>query len=174
MEGRCLLPSLSPVQGQNPFRLEHLLPARGSEAACWKALHSPALLLSAPLGKPPGRASALAHGHMLGLPFPGSRELPAVLGTPGHGLPEPGLAPRVPGCLPGAWEAAQPAEGGRQSCIQQCQSQLQFEPSKAEPRGPTTGKGAVRGVPAQPPSRCQERMGTPLRDRELGRMCGPL
>lgn len=30
VEGRCLLPSLPPVQGQNSFPLEHLLlPARG-------------------------------------------------------------------------------------------------------------------------------------------------
>lgn len=76
-------------------------------------------------------------------------------------------APPVPGRLPGGWGAAQPAEGGQQSCIHRFQSQLQFEPSKAEPRGPTTGKGAVRGVPAQPPARSQELMGTPLRDQEL-------
>lgn len=140
-------PLCPPCRGRTLFAWSTFssLPGEG-EAACWKALHPPALLPSAPLGKPPGRASALAHGHMLGLPFPGSRELPAVPGTPGHGLPEPGLEPREPGCLPGAWEAAQPAEGGRQSCIHHCQSQLQFEPSKAEPRGPTTGKGAVRRV----------------------------
>lgn len=116
-EGAACSPLCSQCRGRTLFPWSTFSSLRGEgEAACRKAPQPPALLPSAPPGKPPGRANALAHGHLLGLPFPGSRELPAVavLGTPGHGLPER-WAPRVPGCLPGGWEAAQPAQGGQLS-----------------------------------------------------------
>lgn len=113
-KGAACSPLCPQCRGRTLFPWSTFSCLRGEgEAVCQKAPQPPALLLSAPLGKPPGGANALTHGHMLALPFPGSRELPAVavLGTPGHGLPER-WAPRVPGSLPGGWEATQPAEGG--------------------------------------------------------------
>lgn len=108
MEGRCLLPSLPPCRGRTLFFWSTFSGLRGDgEAACWRAPQPPG---SAALGKPPGRANALAHGHMLGVPFPGSRDLPAVavLGSPGRGFPERWAGSSSAGLSAQRLEAAQP------------------------------------------------------------------